>query len=142
MGAVEVLASRVLLHPSDHVRSRRFYEDVLGLGVFREFGTAEHPGIVFFLGGGLLELSGENAAAPSPAMRLLLQVRDVEAEVARLRHAGVPVVEAPEWKFWGLLEATIEDPDGLQLVLVQIPRNHPQRRSVGTPPGGAATTDG
>lgn len=130
---MEVLASRVLLHPRDHAVSRRFYEDVLGLGVFREFGTAAHPGVVFFLGGGLLELSGASDAGTTAATRLLLQVRDVAAEVARLQDAGVPVLEAPERRPWGLFEATVADPDGLQLVLVQIPEDHPQRRT-GAPP--------
>ncbi|MDO9408831.1 VOC family protein [Patulibacter sp.] len=132
---MEVLASRVLLHPRDHAASRRFYEDVLGLGVFREFGTAGHPGIVFFLGGGLLELSGSGDATPSAATRLLLQVRDVEAEATRLADAGVPVLEAPARKPWGLVEATLTDPDGLQLVLVQIPEDHPQRRAGPAAPG-------
>jgi catechol 2,3-dioxygenase-like lactoylglutathione lyase family enzyme len=47
---VDVLSSRVLLRPSDPERSRRFYRDVLGLAVAREFGPPEHPGTVFFLG--------------------------------------------------------------------------------------------
>ncbi|CAB4952086.1 unannotated protein [freshwater metagenome] len=104
--------------------------------MFREFGTAEHPGIVFFLGGGLLELSGSSDAGTTAATRLLLQVRDVRAETARLEEAGVPVLEAPEHRPWGLLEATVTDPDGLRLVLEQIPEDHPQRRT-GAPPVGA-----
>jgi catechol 2,3-dioxygenase-like lactoylglutathione lyase family enzyme len=130
---VEVLASRLLLHPRDHDVSRRFYEQTLGLGVFREFGTPEHPGIVFFVGSGLLELSGHGPVPPSAATRLLLQVRDLDAEFSRLTAAGVPALEAPERKPWGLLEATLADPDGLQLVLVQIPEDHPQRLSTGMP---------
>jgi hypothetical protein len=31
---------------------------VLGLAVYREFGPAADPGVVFFLGQGLLEVSG------------------------------------------------------------------------------------
>jgi predicted enzyme related to lactoylglutathione lyase len=143
MAPMEVLASRLLLHPRDHAASRRFYEDTVGLGVFREFGTPEHPGVVFFVGGGLLELSGHGDTAPSTATRLLLQVRDVHAETARLAAAGVPVLDGPERKPWGLTEATLEDPDGLRLVLVEIPEDHPQRRSAGLPPtpGGTATAD-
>jgi catechol 2,3-dioxygenase-like lactoylglutathione lyase family enzyme len=45
---VEVLAGRVLIHPTDLARSTAFYRDVLGLAVFREF----PGGTVFFLGGG------------------------------------------------------------------------------------------
>jgi catechol 2,3-dioxygenase-like lactoylglutathione lyase family enzyme len=35
---VDVLSSRILLRPGDLDRSRRFYCDVLGLAVYREFG--------------------------------------------------------------------------------------------------------
>jgi hypothetical protein len=139
---MEVLASRVLLHPRDHEVSRRFYADTLGLGVFREFGPPEHPGVVFFLGAGLLELSGHGETPPSAATRLLLLVRYLETEVARLRDAGVPVVESPERKPWGLWESTLLDPDGLQLVLVEIPEDHPQRRAAGPPPTGERPASG
>jgi len=37
---MEVLASRCILHPRDMVRSRYFYEQVLGLRIFHEYGTA------------------------------------------------------------------------------------------------------
>jgi hypothetical protein len=39
MGAMEVLASRILLHPSEPQRSQRFYRDMLGLAIYREFGS-------------------------------------------------------------------------------------------------------
>jgi catechol 2,3-dioxygenase-like lactoylglutathione lyase family enzyme len=58
---VDVLSSRILLRPADLGRSRRFYRDVLGLAVFREFGPPDDPGMVFFLGPGLLEVSGRSA---------------------------------------------------------------------------------
>ena len=60
MKDVEVLGSRILLRPSEPERSRRFYRDTLGLAVHREFGHADDPGLVFFLGGGFLELSGRS----------------------------------------------------------------------------------
>ena len=55
---MDVLSGGILLRPSDLDRSRRFYRDVLGLAVYREFGPREDPGVVFFLGPGLLEVSG------------------------------------------------------------------------------------
>ena len=60
---MEILSSRVLLRPADLDRSRRFYRDVLGLAVYREFGPADDPGVVFFLGQGLLEVSGHGPGA-------------------------------------------------------------------------------
>jgi catechol 2,3-dioxygenase-like lactoylglutathione lyase family enzyme len=62
-GAMDVLSSRVLLHPTDPERSRVFYRDTLGLAIYREFGSGPDRGTVFFLGGGFLELSGR-AAGP------------------------------------------------------------------------------
>ncbi len=47
---MDVLSSRILLRPSDLDRSRRFYRDIMGLAVYREFGPPEDPGSVFFLG--------------------------------------------------------------------------------------------
>ena len=61
-GGVEVLSSRILLRPADPGRTRRFYRDVLGLAIYREFGAPADPGAVFFLGPGLLEVSGARPA--------------------------------------------------------------------------------
>ncbi len=124
---MDVLSSRVLLRTADPVRSQAFYRDVLGLAVYREFGPPDHPGVVFFLGNGLLEVSG-SATGPPRGLALWVQVRDLAAEVARLVAAGVPVVEEPRQQPWGLLEATVADPDGVQLVLVEVPGDHPLRR--------------
>jgi catechol 2,3-dioxygenase-like lactoylglutathione lyase family enzyme len=124
---MEVLSSRVLLRPGDPTRSQAFYRDVLGLAVYREFGPAEHPGVVFFLGNGLLEVSGRSDEPPH-GMALWLQVRDVAAEHARLSAAGVPITRPPLLEFWGLVEMWIEDPDGVRIVLVEVPDDHPLRR--------------
>ena len=125
---MNVLSSRFLLHPSDPERSRRFYRDTLGLAVHREFGPAEDPGLVFFLGGGFLELSGRGTERASQSSVLWLQVRDVEREHIRLLAAGVSVLREPRQELWGLVEMWLEDPDGLRLVLVQVPHDHPLRR--------------
>lgn len=125
---MEVLGSRVLLHPTDLERSRRFYRDVLGLAVRREFGPPEHRGTVFFLGDGALEVSGGSDTPPAPGTRLWLQVRDVAAEHERLRAAGVTVLHPPRLEPWGLLEMEVADPDGLRIVVVQVPEDHPLRR--------------
>jgi predicted enzyme related to lactoylglutathione lyase len=125
---VDVLSSRILLRPSDLDRSRRFYRDVLGLAIYREFGPAEDPGVVFFLGQGLLEVSGHGSGSPGHSVMIWLQVRDVHAEHARLAAAGVPVIREPVAEPWGLTEMWIEDPDGVQIVLVEVPADHPLRR--------------
>jgi catechol 2,3-dioxygenase-like lactoylglutathione lyase family enzyme len=67
---VDVLSSRILLRPSDLDRSRRFYRDVLGLAIYREFGPPDDPGVVFFLGPGLLEVSGHSAGPPGHSVMI------------------------------------------------------------------------
>ena len=125
---MDVLSSRILLRPSDLDRSRRFYRDVLGLAVYREFGPPDDPSLVFFLGPGLLEVSGRAHGAAGRSVMIWLQVRDVQAEHARLAAAGVTVVREPAVEPWGLAEMWIEDPDGVRIVLVEVPAGHPLRR--------------
>jgi catechol 2,3-dioxygenase-like lactoylglutathione lyase family enzyme len=125
---VEVLSSRTLLRPADLGRSRRFYRDVLGLAIYREFGPPGDPGVVFFLGSGLLEVSGRAAGPPGRSVMIWLQVRDVHAEHDRLAAAGVRILREPAAEPWGLTEMWIEDPDGLRIVLVEVPADHPLRR--------------
>jgi predicted enzyme related to lactoylglutathione lyase len=129
---MEVLSSRVILRPSDPARSRRFYRDTLGLAVYREFGPADSPGTVFFLGGGFLEVSGHSDGGPtapgSQQVAIWLQVRDLTAEHQRLVAAGAYVVREPRVEPWGLREMWVEDPDGVRLVMVEVPDDHPLRR--------------
>ncbi|GGP85089.1 VOC family protein [Streptosporangium pseudovulgare] len=141
---MEVLSSRMLIRPSDPEGSRRFYRDVLGLAVYREFGPPSDPGVVFFLGQGFLEVSGHSggtggradggtggqagADRPERTAGIWLQVRDVQAEHERLAARGVRVLREPRQEPWGLVEMWIEDPDGTPIVLVEIPADHPLRR--------------
>jgi catechol 2,3-dioxygenase-like lactoylglutathione lyase family enzyme len=133
---MDVLSSRILLRPSDLDRSRRFYRDVLGLAVYREFGPPDNPGVVFFLGPGLLEVSGHAAGAANSSVMIWIQVRDIHAEHARLAAAAVRVIREPATEPWGLIEMWIEDPDGVRIILVEVPADHPLRRDPrsGLPP--------
>ncbi|WP_212844033.1 VOC family protein [Catellatospora sp. IY07-71] len=125
---MEILSSRILLRPSEVARSHRFYRDVLGLAVYREFGSPDHPGLVFFLGQGLLEVSGGADGRQGGPVEIWLQVRDLRAERARLAAQGVAILREPRREPWGLDEMWIEDPDGVRIVLVEIPADHPLRR--------------
>jgi predicted enzyme related to lactoylglutathione lyase len=130
---VEVLSSRILLRPVDLDRSHRFYRDVLGLAIYREFGSPADPGLVFFLGPGFLEVSGRAAGDPGGPVVIWLQVRDVRAEHERLAAAGVHILREPRTEPWGLIEMWIEDPDGVRIVLVEVPASHPLRRDLRPP---------
>ncbi|MET9890642.1 VOC family protein [Streptomyces sp. NPDC006465] len=124
---VHVLSSRTLLRPTDPERSRAFYGGQLGLDIYREFGTGPERGTVYFLGGGFLEVAGRSETPPSPALKLWLQVADLTAAHEELTAAGVDVVRGPVREPWGLIEMWIADPDGTEIVLVEIPADHPLR---------------
>lgn len=113
--------------------ARRFWEDTLGLTVAREYGAAgEVTGVVLFAGGGFVELttSSETVAEGSGSAVVWLQVADVIAEEARLVAAGVVIDRPAERMPWGLVECWLSDPDGVRIVLVETPPDHPLRRRV------------
>jgi catechol 2,3-dioxygenase-like lactoylglutathione lyase family enzyme len=121
---MEILAGRVLLRPVDPARSVAFYRDVLGLAIYREF----DGGTVFFLGGGYLEVSGQGeAVAVNDRLRLWVQVRDLAAAQRELLARDATVVRGPRREPWGLDEMWVADPDGLRIVVVEVPPEHPLR---------------
>ncbi|WP_418960032.1 VOC family protein [Streptomyces tritici] len=124
---MHVLSSRILLRPADPERSRRFYGETLGLAVYREFGTGEERGTVYFLGGGFLELSGRATAPPSPGLRLWLQVEDAHAAHRELAARGADILREPVREPWGLIEMWLTDPDGVRIAVVEVPPDHPLR---------------
>ncbi len=127
-GALEVLSSRVLLRPLDLDRTVAFYREGLGLAVYREFGDGADRGIVFFLGGGFLEVSGRSREPAGQSFALWLQVRDLAATERELTARGVLIARAPRREPWGLYEMWVTDPDGVRIHLVEVPPEHPLRR--------------
>ncbi|MFF5147167.1 VOC family protein [Streptomyces sp. NPDC013157] len=124
---VHVLSSRTLIRPTDPERSRAFYGEQLGLAVYREFGEGPERGTVYFLGGGFLEVSGRSDLPAPPDVQLWLQVADVSAAHEELVAKGVGIVRPPVKEPWGLVEMWIADPDGIRIVLVEVPADHPLR---------------
>jgi hypothetical protein len=45
-----------------------------------------------------------------------------------LAAAAVRIIREPATEPWGLTEMWIEDPDGIRIVLVEFPTDHPLRR--------------
>ncbi len=125
---MDILASRTLLHPSDFDRTLAFYRDGLGLAIAREFGSGDHRGVVFFAGGGFLEVVGTGPGPGRPGVELWLQVRSMEATVEEMGGRGLPLARAPALEPWGLVEAWLDDPDGVRIHLVEVPVDHPLRR--------------
>ncbi len=125
---MEVLSSRVLLRPRDLEASVAFYGGALELAVYREYGAGAQRGVVFFLGGGFLEVSGRAPSPASPNLGLWLQVRDLDATHAELAARGVQVLQPPRREPWGLREMWVADPDGVRIAVVEVPEDHPLRR--------------
>jgi catechol 2,3-dioxygenase-like lactoylglutathione lyase family enzyme len=126
---MEILASRMLLRPADYPVSLAFYRDTLGLAIAREY----PGGTVFFAGQSLIEVAGHGGPQTTSAA-LWLQVRDVYATQQELTDRGVQIAREARQEPWGLHELHITDPDGVTLIFVQIPADHPLRRDGRTRP--------
>jgi catechol 2,3-dioxygenase-like lactoylglutathione lyase family enzyme len=120
---MEILSSRVLFRPADYRRSLEFYRDVLGLAIAREY----PGGTVFHAGQSLIELAGHGGPTTFSGA-LWLQVRDVYVVEADLRARDVAIAREARQEPWGLHEMHVADPDGVTLIFVQIPADHPLRR--------------
>ncbi|MCG5432367.1 VOC family protein [Mycobacterium sp. MYCO198283] len=118
---MEILASRVLIRPADYDRSMAFYRDELGLAIARDYGA----GTVFYAGQSLIELAAHGE--PSAGGSLWLQVRDVYAAERELSERGVAIAREAKQEPWGLHELHVLDPDGVRLIFVQVPEDHPLR---------------
>ncbi|CAN5713542.1 VOC family protein [soil metagenome] len=119
---MEILASRVLFRPADYQRSLEFYRDSIGLAIAREYAG----GTVFYAGQSLIELAGHGE--PTSGGSLWLQVRDLYATQSELQARGVEIAREAKQEPWGLHEMHVDDPDGVTLIFVQVPENHPLRR--------------
>ncbi len=124
---------RTIFRCRDLERSRAFWEGVLGLTVAREYGTDGRVlGVVLFAGGGAIELTTGEPSGPdrSDDAIVWLQVADAHAEEQRLVARGVPIDRETQRMPWGLVECWVSDPDGVRIVLVEVPPDHPLRRRV------------
>lgn len=128
---MEVLSGRIILRPTDPDATTRFYRDRLGLAIAREY----PGGIVFFAGSTLIEVAAHLVDGESPASTsvLWLQIRDMAATIAELERANVPITRKAQAEPWGLIEMHVADPDGTQIIFVQIPEDHPLRRDNRSP---------
>ncbi|MFC6013698.1 VOC family protein [Nocardia lasii] len=123
---MDILSSRIILRPTDYARTLAFYRDGLGLAIAREY----PGGTVLFAGQSLLEVAahGGSGHAGSFDGAIWLQVRDLDAAATELADNGIELERAPVLEPWGLREMWVRDPDGVAIVLVQIPAEHPIRR--------------
>ncbi|WP_194816103.1 VOC family protein [Nocardia sp. XZ_19_385] len=123
---MEILSSRIILRPADYPATLAFYRDGLGLAIAREY----PGGTVFFAGQSLVEVAAHGGPGSSTAFggAIWLQVREISDAAAELSIKGIPIDRAPVQEPWGLIEMWVRDPDGVPVVLVEIPPDHPIRR--------------
>ncbi|MCA2205759.1 VOC family protein [Nocardia rosealba] len=123
---MEILNSRIIVRPSDYAATLAFYRDGLGLAIAREY----PGGTVFFAGQSLVEVAAHGGSGKPGTFdgALWLQVRDVSDAAAELALKGIPIVREPVLEPWGLWEMWVADPDGVPIVLVEVPAEHPIRR--------------
>jgi hypothetical protein len=81
--------------------------------------------VVCFLGPGLLEVSGHTAGPPGHSVMIWIQVRMSTPSTPGWPRSESPIIRGPVTEPWGLIEMWIYDPDGTQIVLVEVPAEHP-----------------
>ncbi|WP_433524628.1 VOC family protein [Nocardia pseudovaccinii] len=123
---MDILSSRVILRPADYQATLAFYRDGLGLAIAREY----PGGTVFFAGQSLVEVAAHGGSGKSTTFEgaLWLQVRDISDAAAELALKGIRIERKPVREPWGLIEMWVRDPDGVPIVLVEVPAEHPIRR--------------
>src|SRR5689334_18342182 len=126
---MDILSSRVILHPADYGTTLAFYRDVLQLAIAREY----PGGTVFFAGQSLIEIAGHAGNASTFGGALWLQVRDAAQAHAELVERGATITAEPKLQPWGLVEMWATDPDGVAIVFVEVPADHPLRRDLRKP---------
>lgn len=126
-----VLELRVALTTQAYERLVEFYCAGLGLEP-AQLWTGEHDrAVILDMGRATLELFDEAHAAAvdqievgrrvSGPIRFALQVPDLQAALDRLVAHGATVVHPPIVTPWGHRNARVQDPDGLQVTLFQVP---------------------
>lgn len=111
-----------ILSTRDLDRALAFYRDLLDGRVSYEFpGPDGRPAYVGLdigsshLGVGLAPEAGDLAV--ERRISLWIYADDCDAAVARLRAAGVPIVEEPVDQPWGERVARVRDPDGNEVII-------------------------
>jgi methylmalonyl-CoA/ethylmalonyl-CoA epimerase len=124
-----VLQLRVAITTSDYERLVKFYCDGLGIAPSAIWNSDGGNALMLDMGDATLELFDERHAEVvdqlevgrrvSGAIRLALQVPDVELAMERLLAKGATLVHPPALTPWGDYNARLQDPDGMQITLFQ-----------------------
>jgi lactoylglutathione lyase len=112
-----------ILATRDLAAALGFYRDLIGATVTYEFpgpdGKPVYAGLELGSSQLGIGLDPELTDPPTTRFHLWTYVDDCDAAIARLRAAGVPVVEEPADQPWGERIARVLDPDGNVVIVGQ-----------------------
>jgi lactoylglutathione lyase len=126
-----VLELRIALTAADYERSVKFYCEGLGIEPAAVWNNGQGRALVLEMGNATLELFDEIQAATidqieaeqriSGQIRFALQVSDLKAAMERLLAHGATLIHPPIITPWGDYNVRLQDPDGMQITLFQVP---------------------
>jgi len=127
-----VLELRVALTVADFERSIKFYCEGLGIEPAAIWNNGLGHALVLELGNASLEIFDEVQAETidqieaeqriSGQVRFALQVPDLKAAMERLIDHGATLIHPPLITPWGDYNVRLQDPDGMQITLFQVPQ--------------------
>ena len=133
-----ILELRVALTTSDYERSIKFYCDGLGLEPSALWSNGGGRALILEMGKATLEIFDEIQAETidqieaeqriSGQIRFALQVPDLKSAMERLLEHGATLVHPPIITPWGDYNVRLQDPDGMQITLFQVPDNNGQEK--------------
>jgi predicted enzyme related to lactoylglutathione lyase len=126
-----IIELRVALTTSDYERLVKFYCDGLGIKPAAIWNNGQGRALVLEMGRATLELFDEAQAVTidqiepeqriSGQIRFALQVPDLKEAMERLIAHGATLVHPPVLTPWGDYNVRLQDPDGMQITLFQVP---------------------
>jgi predicted enzyme related to lactoylglutathione lyase len=126
-----VFELRIALTTGDYERLTKFYCEGLGIEPSAIWNNDQGKAIVLDMGRATLELFDEAQAEIidqieaeqriSGQIRFALQVSDLQSAMERLIDHGATLVHPPVITPWGDYNVRLQDPDGMQITLFQVP---------------------
>lgn len=126
-----VMELRVAFTARDYERLVRFYCAGLGLETTQTWPDEQGRAVILDMGQATLEVFDEKQANTidqleverriSGQIRFALQVPDLKTAMERLLANGATLVHSPVVTPWGDYNVRLQDPDGMQVTLFQIP---------------------
>jgi catechol 2,3-dioxygenase-like lactoylglutathione lyase family enzyme len=95
---------------SDPTPARRFYRDILGLDLLMDMGWIATYGSHEKMAVEVSFMTGGGSGAPVPD--LSIEVDDLDAALARIKQAKIPIEYGPTSEPWGVRRVFVRDPFG------------------------------